>query len=91
MCTFTLSVSVHWILQADKDKIEEELKRLKQAESWVRRSSSPTSPSLSPSASVEELTAVSYEDVPLIMRIIMYILYIMCRWLNKLPSVKGTW
>lgn len=51
-------------LQADKDKIEEELKRLKQAESWVRRSTSPTSPSLSPAASVEELTAVSYGDGP---------------------------
>ena len=49
-------------LQADKDKIEEELKRLKKAESWVRRSTTPTSPSLSPSTSVEELTAVSGRD-----------------------------
>ncbi len=37
----------------------EEIKRLKGHDIRGRRSTTPTSPSLSPSASVEELTAVS--------------------------------
>ncbi|XP_064383629.1 early endosome antigen 1-like isoform X3 [Halichondria panicea] len=44
---------------ADKDKLVEDMKRLKEPDMWGHRSTTPTSPSLSPSASVEELSAVS--------------------------------
>ena len=41
--------------EADKDKLQDEVKRLKQAESWTRRSTTP--PSLSPSSSMNDLVS----------------------------------
>ena len=40
---------------ADKDKLQDEIKHLKQAESWTRRSTTP--PSLSPSSSMNDLVS----------------------------------
>lgn len=42
--------------EADKHRLQDEVKRLKQAESWTRRSSTP--PSLSPSSSMSDLVRV---------------------------------
>ena len=39
--------------EADRDKLQDEVKRLKQADSWTRRSTTP--PSLSPSSSMNDL------------------------------------
>lgn len=41
--------------EADRDKLQDEVKKLKQAESWTRRSTSP--PSLSPSSSMSDLVS----------------------------------
>lgn len=41
--------------EADREKLQDEVKRLKQAESWTRRSTSP--PSLSPSSSINDLVS----------------------------------
>ena len=43
-------------IEADKDKLQDEIKRLKQAESWTRRSTTP--PSLSPSSSMNDLVSI---------------------------------
>ncbi len=45
-------------LQADKDHLEEEVGRLRKAESWARASPRAISPTLSPSTSTEELAQV---------------------------------
>lgn len=42
-------------IEADRDKLQDEIKRLKQAESWTRRSGTP--PSLSPSSSMNDLVS----------------------------------
>ena len=47
--------SVQAKAEADKDKLQDEIKRLKQAESWTRRSTTP--PSLSPSSSMNDLVS----------------------------------
>lgn len=41
--------------EADRDKLQDEVKQLKQAESWTRRSTTP--PSLSPSSSMNDLVS----------------------------------
>ena len=43
-------------MEADRDRLQDEVKRLKQAESWTRRSATP--PSLSPSSSMNDLVRV---------------------------------
>ena len=42
--------------EAERDRLQDEVKRLKQAESWTRRSATP--PSLSPSSSMNDLVRV---------------------------------
>ena len=44
--------------EADRDKLQDEVKRLKQAESWTRRSTTP--PSLSPSSSMNDLVSTPW-------------------------------
>ena len=41
--------------EADREKLQDEVKQLKRAESWTRRSTSP--PSLSPSSSINDLVS----------------------------------
>ena len=64
--------------EADKDKLQDEVKQLKQAESWTRRSSTP--PSLSPSSSMNDLVRH------------LSIIRINSRWLilNRYLSERGT-
>ena len=45
-------------MEADRDRLQDEVKRLKQTESWTRRSATP--PSLSPSSSMNDLVRMRH-------------------------------
>ena len=69
-------------MEADRDRLQDEVKRLKQAESWTRRSVTP--PSLSPSSSMNDLVRVRA-----LLLVIQNKQYVMCYC--RFPNERETW